>query len=427
MGGVAVAWSVRREFWRARREGVDHETACARVGVSVDAGWRWVREAGGVTPSLAEPTGRYLSLAEREELSRGLARGLTQAQIARELRRDRATISREIDRNHVVRERAGRFRKPGSAPAGTPVGAPRPGRRVDPLQAKQDAYRAAQAQVKADQRARRPKPTKFSGNPELVAEVAGKLERSWSPEQISHDLVERFPDRAEMQVSHETIYQELYVQGRGHLRRDLTKKLRTGRAVRRPQAFSARSSRTYITPEIMISERPAEADDRAVPGHWEGDLILGADNASAIGTLVERSTRFVMLLHLPGRHDSEAVRDAMIAAIADLPAALRRSLAWDQGSEMARHAEITVAAGLPIFFCDPHSPWQRGSNENTNGLLRQYFPKSTDLSVHSAEHLAAVADELNDRPRQTLSWRSPAREMAELLSDPQATGVATTP
>jgi transposase, IS30 family len=375
-----------------------------------------------VTPCLVKPSGRYLSPAEREEISRGLAENLSDAEIARGLGRHRSTVKREIDRNHVVRDRRGRNRQ--YAPA--PVGPPRPGRRVDAKAAAREAYRAVQAQLKADARARRPKPTKFSANPELVAEVAGKLEVSWSPAQISHDLRERFPDRPEMQVSHETIYQELYVQGRGHLRRDLTKKLRTGRAVRRPQAFGERSSRSYITPEIMISERPAEAADRAVPGHWEGDLILGAENASAIGTLVERSTRFVMLLHLPARHDAEAVRDAMIATIAALPAALRRSLAWDQGSEMARHAEITVAAGLPIYFCDPHSPWQRGSNENTNGLLRQYFPKGSDLSVHTADHLAAVADELNDRPRQTLGWRSPARAMAELLSGPLATDVATT-
>ncbi|GLZ56422.1 IS30 family transposase [Actinomycetospora sp. NBRC 106378] len=376
-----------------------------------------------MSPSLVEPSSRYLSPAEREEISRGLVEGLNYAEIAGRLGRDRSTVKREIDRNHVTRERAGRSR----AYAPAPVGPPRPGRRVDQRQARKDAYRATQAQLKAEARARRPKPTKFSAHPELVAAVTAGLELAWSPEQISHDLRERFGDRAEMQVSHETIYQELYVQGRGQLRRELTKKLRTGRAVRRPQAFGERSSRSYITPEIMISERPAEAADRAVPGHWEGDLILGAENASAIGTLVERSTRFVMLLHLPARHDAEAVRDAMIPAITALPEALRRSLAWDQGSEMARHGEITVAAGLPIYFCDPHSPWQRGSNENTNGLLRQYFPKSSDLSAHNPERLAAVAAELNGRPRKTLGWRSPARAMTQLLSDPQATGVASTP
>ena len=424
LGGVAVDRARIRGFWRARLAGLDHEVACTEAGVSVHAGWRWVRESGGVSPDLTEPQGRYLSLAEREEISRGLAAGMNQSQIAGRLGRQRSTIKREIDRNHVARERRGAHSR-GRAPA--PRGPGRPHRRIDQLTAKQEVYRAAPAQVKADARARRPKPTRFTGHPELVGEVAARLEQAWSPEQISHDLAVRFPGRAEMQVSHETIYQALYVQGRGHLRRDLTKKLRTGRAVRRPRAFTERSSRTYITPEVMISERPPEADDRAVPGHWEGDLILGADNASAIGTLVERSTRFVMLLHLPARHDAEAVRDAMITTIATLPAALRRSMAWDQGSEMARHAEITVAADLPIYFCDPHSPWQRGSNENTNGLLRQYFPKGRDLSVHGPAHLAAVADELNGRPRKTLSWRTPTEVLTELLSEPQVTGVASTP
>ena len=375
-------------------------------------------------PPLAEPTGRYLSLAEREEISRGLAAQLSQAEIARRLGRDPGTISREISRNHVVRERRGAHSR-GAGPA--PAGPPRPGRRVDARQARRDAYRAGPAQAKAEARARRPKPTKFHHHPELVAEVQARLALRWSPEQISEDLRAWFPDRPEMQVSHETIYQELYVQGRGSLRRELHTCLRTGRAVRRPRALTTRSQRPYITPEIMISERPAEAADRAVPGHWEGDLILGADNASAIGTLVERTTRFVLLLHLPARHDAEAVRDAMIPAITALPEQLRRSLAWDQGSEMARHHEISIAADLPIYFCDPHSPWQRGSNENTNGLLRQYFPKGSDLSVHTPEHLAAVAAELNGRPRKTLGWHKPAEAMQQLLSNPLATGVATTP
>jgi IS30 family transposase len=424
VGDVLRSRARVREFWQARLAGLDHGQACARVGVSVDAGWRWVRESGGMIPSLAEPAGRYLSLAEREEISRGLAAGVHQAEIARRLDRDRSTIKREIDRNHVVRERRGAHSR-GSAP--TPTGPPRPHRRVDARQARQDAYRAGPAQAKAEARARRPKPTALGDNPELVAEVQARLLLRWSPEQISHDLRERFPDRPEMQVSHETIYQELYVQGRGSLRRELAQCLRTGRAVRHPRAFSGRSSRTYITPQIMISERPAEATDRAVPGHWEGDLILGADNASAIGTLVERTTRYVLLLSLPGRHDAEAVRDAMIPAITALPEHLRRSLAWDQGSEMARHHEISIAAQLPIYFCDPHSPWQRGSNENTNGLLRQYFPKGSDLSRHSPEHLATVAAELNGRPRKTLDWRKPAEAMQQLLSAPPITGVATTP
>jgi transposase, IS30 family len=225
-----------------------------------------------------------------------------------------------------------------------------------------------------------------------------------------------FPDQPEMWVSHQTIYRELYVQGRGELRRELTRCLRTGRALRRPRRMPDQRGRRQIPTQLMISERPAEADDRVVPGHWEGDLILGTEGTSAIGTLVERSTRFVMLLHLPHRHDAEQVRDAMTSAIQTLPHALRRSLTWDQGSEMARHAQITLATELPIYFCDPHSPWQRGTNENTNGLLRQYFPKDTDLSVHSAEHLAAVADELNSRPRKTLGWDTPAQALAQLLA-----------
>jgi transposase, IS30 family len=375
-----------------------------------------------MVPDLSEPQGRYLSTAEREEISRGLAGGQSYAEIGRQLGRHRSTIKREVDRNHVVRDRRG-------AHAGrrTPVGPPRPYRRVNVGQARRNAYRAGVAAAKADARARRPKPTKFARHPELVAEVQQRLKLRWSPEQIAAELREQFPDRSEMQVSHETIYQELYVQGRGSLRRELHRCLRTGRALRRPRAFTARSHRTYITPEVMISERPAEADDRAVPGHWEGDLILGAENTSAIGTLVERSTRFVLLLHLPARHDARAVRDAMIPAVQALPEALRRSLAWDQGSEMARHGEISIAADLPIYFCDPHSPWQRGSNENTNGLLRQYFPKGSDLSNHSAADLAAIAAELNGRPRKTLGWRSPARAFDELLCAPPTIGVATTP
>ena len=228
-----------------------------------------------------------------------------------------------------------------------------------------------------------------------------------------------------MRISHETIYQALYVQGRGGLRRELTACLRTGRALRKPRRrveAPRRGSRTWC----IISERPAEADDRAVPGHWEGDLILGTEGGSAIGTLVERTTRFVMLLHLPDDHRAETVRDAIVDTITTLPAALRRSLTWDQGSEMARHTEITLAAGLPVYFCDPHSPWQRGTNENTNGLLRQYFPKGTDLAGFTAEHLDAVADQLNGRPRKTLGWKTPAEALARLLSDDQQIGVATT-
>ena len=231
-----------------------------------------------------------------------------------------------------------------------------------------------------------------------------------------------------MRVSHETIYQSLYVQARGGLRRDLHQKLRTGRAVRNPKAVARRAkTRSPIPDLVSISERPAEAADRAVPGHWEGDLIIGKNHGSAIGTLVERSTRYCLLLHLPDGHSAERVRDAMIKSIATLPEHLWRSLTWDRGIEMVRHREITVATGLPIYFCDPRSPWQRGSNENTNGLLRQYFPKGTDLSAHSPEHLAAVAVELNGRPRETLDWKTPAAALNQLLSEPFNThGVAST-
>jgi IS30 family transposase len=323
-------------------------------------------------------------------------------------------------------------------------------------------YRASTAQWHADRRAERPKLAKLVVNPQLRRYVqdrlSGAVERpdgvavegptvawigrrhgprkdrrwakSWSPEQISHRLRLDFPDDESMRVSHEAIYQSLYVQGRGALRRELTACLRTGRALRVPRARVRGRGKSFVTNEILISERPAEAADRAVPGHWEGDLIIGLDS-SAIGTLVERSSRFTMLLHLPrmGGHDSPrvkngpalaghgalAVRDAIADAIVTLPEQLRRSLTWDQGTEMAAHAQLRIDTGLPVYFCDPHSPWQRGTNENTNGLLRQYFPKGTDLARHSASDLAAVAATVNGRPRKTLGWRTPAEILNEYL------------
>jgi IS30 family transposase len=312
----------------------------------------------------------------------GLAQKLPYREIARRLGRPASTVSREVGRN---------------SPAAGPRG-----------------YRAVAAQVRAEERARRPRPAKLAVNGELRAAVQGKLEGKWSPEQVSAWLRRRFPDDPEMRVSAETIYQSLYVQGRGALRRELAASLRTGRALRRPRRAEG-ERRGKIPGMVMISERPAEAEDRAVPGHWEGDLIAGAGNKSAIGTLVERSTRFVLLLHLPGGHGAGQVAAAMSEEMAGLPAALRRSVTWDQGSEMAGHAQFTVATGLPVYFCDPHSPWQRGSNENANGLLRQYFPKGTDLSVHSRQDLQAVADELNGRPRKTLGWKTPAEAMTGFL------------
>ena len=368
-------------------------------------------------------------MAEREEIAIGWARGWSKAQIARHLGRHRSTVGRELSRNRVVGRAPlppppdGQRRRPG----------PRPGshRGRDRAQHERLRYRASVAQWKAEQRARRPKPhlRKLVMTPELHAEVTARLKRRWSPEQIAVTLRRDFPDRPEMWVSHETIYQELFVQGRGELRRELTRCLRTGRALRKPRRVPGeRRGKRDFPPEIMISARPVEVTNRVVPGHWEGDLITGTQNKTAIGTLVERTTRFVLLLHLPTDHSAEAVRDSMLATISTLPTQLRRSLTWDQGSEMACHAEITVATTMDIYFCDPHSPWQRGSNENTNGLLRQYFPKGTDLSQHSAQHLAEVAAELNSRPRKTLDWTTPAQAFNKLLFDHQQLGgVATTP
>ncbi len=345
---------------------------------------------------LSEPSDRYLSFSEREEIALDRAAGLGVREIARRLGRSPSTISREIDRGCLANRPAGR-------------------------------YKASVAQARAEERARRPKPAKLALDPVLRDWVADKLEhQQWSPEQISRRLRLEFPDDEGMRISHEAIYQSLYVQGRGELRRELTKGLRTGRARRKPRR-RADGRRERFKDKIMISERPAEAADRAVPGHWEGDLIKGRDGLSSVGTLVERTTRFVMLLHLPDGGTAEAVRDAIIAQIATLPAALRRSLTWDQGIELARHAEIGIAADLPVYFCDPHSPWQRGSNENTNGLLRQYLPKSSDLRQHSASELDAIADKLNGRPRKTLGFRTPAEELDRLLSEAQTVGVATTP
>jgi len=421
----------RQRFWAAIARGLSSEDAAAEAGVSAAVGVRWFREGGGMpSVALAPASGRYLSFAEREEIAVLRARGCGVREIARALGRSPSTISRELRRSAATR-----------------------GGGLE--------YRAGTAQWHADRRSRRPKPAKLAENPELRRYVqdrlAGAVERpdgvvvgpavewigrrhgrrrdrrwarSWSPEQISHRLRLDFPDDESMRVSHEAIYQSLYIQGRGALRRELTACLRTGRALRVPRARSRRGKR-FVTDEILISERPAEAADRAVPGHWEGDLILGL-GSSAIGTLVERSSRFTMLLHLPpmaGRegprikngpaltgHGAEAVRDAIAAAITTLPEQLRRSLTWDQGAEMAQHAQLRIDTGLQVYFCDPQSPWQRGTNENTNGLLRQYFPRGTDLARHSADDLAAVAAALNTRPRKTLGWRTPAEALDECLA-----------
>ena len=393
---------VRRRFWVQIREGLSVNEAVLVVGVSRNVGQRWFQQVGGVNPYPSTAvSGRYLSFAEREEIAVGLAAGKSQAQIARELGRHPATISREVARNSPAR------------------GVRRAKRCL--------AYRARWAQHQADERARRPKPGRIGSCPRLRAEVQAGLDRHWSPEQITRRLRVDFPDDEEMRVSHETIYKTLYVQGRGELKRELVAALRTGRALRKPHR-STTERRGRIPGKVNISERPAEVADRAVPGHWEGDLIIGANSASAIGTLVERTTRFTLLLHLPGAHGAEQVRDAMTAQIQRLPNHLARSITWDQGIEMAEHAQFSVDTGVQVYFCDPHSPWQRGTNENTNGLLRQYFPKGLDLAQFPAAYLDAVAEELNGRPRKTLHWRTPTEALTALLSTPDVTHdvIATT-
>jgi IS30 family transposase len=404
----------RRRFWVLIRDGVATEDAAAAVGVSAGCGRRWFRQAGGMSPlSLVPPPerGLRLSLAEREEIAAGVAARLSIRQIARLLERQPSTIKREIDRNADDGARYRRLERPGADRRGRP-GVTR--------------YRASSAQARADQRARRPKAAKLAVDPVLREQVQTRLQDKHSPEQIARRLKAEFPTRPEMWVSHETIYQSLYVQGRGALRRELATCLRTGRALRKPRA-RADARRKRIKDMVMISERPAEIEDRAVPGHWEGDLIIGADSASAIGTLVERMTRFVLLLHLPERHGALDVELAMATAMSRMPAVLRKSLTWDQGIEMANHVKIAEATGLEVYFCDPHSPWQRGTNENTNGLLRQYFPKGTDLSIYPADYLDYVAVQLNNRPRKTLDWKTPAEALTELLSNPtEPPGVALT-
>jgi IS30 family transposase len=386
-GRPALPREVERAFWCRVREGLAPEAAGVACGVSIQTAYRWVRQAGGMPPLvLSAPSGRYLSFAEREEIALARAQGIGVRAIGRLLGRSPSTISRELAR--------------GVASSARPT------------------YRASVAQVLADRRCRRVKAAKLATNSRLREWVQDKLAGAgrWSPQQISRRLVVDFPDDEGMRISHEAIYQALYVQGRGGLRRELTTALRTGRAIRKPQRSLERRGKRSIPPQLMISARPPEVADRAVPGHWEGDLICGANNASAIGTLVERTTRYVLLLHLPDGHHAEAVGQAMLDQIHTLPAHLRRSLTWDQGSEMTPFASIRLADDLDLYFCDPHSPWQRGTNENTNGLLRQYFPKGTDLNKHTAADLDTVATALNARPRKTLNWATPAEALNHLLS-----------
>jgi transposase, IS30 family len=397
----------RWEFCRLVRAGMRPEVASACLGFSSTSGVRWLRTFGGVIPSVpaeraATKPVKYhrLSIAEREQILAGMAREDTIREIARGLGRPPSTVAREIKNNlHHQHYRSRSTRPPG--PARTAAW----------------NYSPHKAQLRADRLAARHTPAKLATNLRLRQQVQDRLKAKHSPEQIAQRLRHEFPKDPEMWVSTETIYQSLYVQGRGALKRELTKHLRTGRVVRKPHR-KADQRRERIKDMVNISERPPEVNDRAVPGHWEGDLILGStESGSAIGTLVERMTRFVLLLHLPGDHTALTVQEAMIAKMAELPAILRQTLTWDQGIEMANHAQIAQATDLSIYFCDPHSPWQRGTNENTNGLLRQYFPKATDLSFWGPGYLDQVATELNNRPRKTLNWRTPAEALDALLSN----------
>ena len=347
-------------------------TAAAVVGCSTKSIQRYLALSGGLKRRVKERSALRLSLADREELSRGLVAGDSLRVIAKRLGRAPSTISREVAWN-------GRHR-----------------------------YRAWRADVEAISRGQRPKLAKLAVDSRLCRAVERGLRAQWSPQQIAARLISEYPDDLTMRVSHETIYRTLFIQARGALRKELTTCLRTGRAQRRPRLRSEQSGVGRLRNMILISDRPPEVEDRAVPGHWEGDLIIGKGGHSAIGTLVERSSRYVVLLHLPHGRSAEDVRAALTRQVCKLPAELRRTLTWDQGNEMAEHIRFSTDTNMEVYFCDPHSPWQRGSNENTNGLLRQYFPRKSDLSVHSAAHLNAVARQLNNRPRQTLNWMKPS-------------------
>jgi IS30 family transposase len=397
------------------RAGQLRTEAAATLGFTEQTGTRWFSQAGGVVPAYvqAKHSSRFLSLAEREEIFVGVQRGSSMRLIAKSLGRAPSTVMRELRRNMPRQQYRTRSRLDGRSP----------GRhRTRPWE-----YRPSFAQRRADFMAARPKPAKLSLNRELRDLVQAKLWEKLSPKQAAWELrYEQFPNNPEMWVSHEAIYQSIYVQGRGALRRELAVHLRTGRALRKPR--NGRTERRGRIPDMVnISQRPAEVEDRAVPGHWEGDLIMGKNNKSAIGTLVERTTRFVMLLHLPNGHGPLEVQDAMLAATQKLPQFIWKSLTWDQGNEMKNHLQVKVATGLQIYFCDPASPWQRGSNENTNGLLRQYFPKGTDLSGYGSDYLDFVAAQMNRRPRETLGWIRPAQALGRLLSTSSAPAtVATT-
>ncbi|WP_455429456.1 IS30 family transposase [Nocardioides dongkuii] len=384
--GVLVPREVRREFWSLVRAGLSPGQAGMALGASKDAGNLWFRQAGGVKPTLVKPGPRVrrpLTLQDRESIGLLRAGGAGVREIARELGRDPGVVSRELARNTT----------------------------------KSGGYRPLGAQQRTEARARRPKTAKLARPGPLRDFVVAKLGDDWSPRQIANVLAVEHPEDPERRVCAETIYQSIYIQSRGALKRDLAAHLRRSRAQRRPQN-RPEERRGKLVGTISISQRPAEAADRAVPGHWEGDLIMGRENGSAIGTLVERTTRFVLLIHLPGRHTASEFHDAIVPTLNTLPVALRRSLTWDNGKEMAMHRQITMATDMAIYFADPRSPWQRGSNENTNGLLRQYFPKGVSLRQYGPADLSEAARRLNSRPRETLGWRTPGQALNQLLSEP---------
>lgn len=436
---------VERQFWQQISTGVSSDRAAQAIGVSQPVGTRWFRHRGGMPLFMSKPvSARFLSFAEREEISLLRAQDVGVREIARRLGRSPSTVSRELTRNAATR-----------------------GGKLE--------YRASVAQWKSELVAKRPKPAKLVMNPRLRQYVQDRLEgkihdargrelagprqaafigrnkphrgdrkwvNGWSPEQIANRLQIDFPDDESMRISHEAIYQALYIQGRGALKRELVSYLRTGRALRVPRARAQAKAWAHVSEEVMISSRPAEVEDRAVPGHWEGDLIIGLDR-SAIGTLVERSSRFTMLVHLPREagyglaprtkngpalagYGAITMANALRRTVTTLPAQLWQSLTWDRGKELSDHARFTIESGVRVFFADPRSPWQRGTNENTNGVLRQYFPKGTDLSRWSEQEIQAVARTLNNRPRKTLGWRTPTETLNEYLKSVRQPGVATT-
>ncbi len=444
-GAPSLRCEIERRFWEQIATGITSERAAEAVGVSQAVGSRWFRYRGGMPLFMSTPiSGRYLSFGEREEIALLSVQGVGVREIARRLGRSPSTVSRELTRNAATRSG-------------------------------QLEYRASVAQWKAELVAKRPKPAKLVTNLRLCHYVqdrlAGKVRdaegreitgprqspfngrnkphrgdrkwvNGWSPEQIANRLPVDFPDDESMRISHEAIYQALYIQGRGALKRELVHCLRTGRALRVPRARAQAKAWAHVSENVMISNRPAEAEDRAVPGHWEGDLIIGL-NRSAIGTLVERSSRFIMLVHLPREegyglisrtkngpalagYGAVTMANALKKTVAGLPVQMWRSLTWDRGKELSDHARFTIESGVKVFFADPHSPWQRGTNENTNGLLRQYFPKGTDLSRWSDQEVRAVALTLNTRPRKALGWKTPAEALNEYLKSIQQPSVATT-